>query len=105
MLFLRVLGKILLAAAFVAFAYDGAHILATPSEGLELASISTYLKTYIPNGRESLEQFFLARGSDYVWTGLVQPLLVLPVSILLGGLGALLFLAGYRRPPPEIITD
>ncbi len=105
MLFLRVLGKTLLFAAFVALAYDGARILATPGEGLMLTSLSTHLKTYIPNGREDLEQFFLANAPEYVWTGIVQPLLVLPVSIVFGVLGAVLFLAGYRRPPPEILAD
>jgi len=105
MLFLRVVGKTLLFVAFVALAYDGVRILATPNEGLLLTSLSTHLKTYIPDGRENLERFVLGNGPAYVWTGIVEPLLVLPVSILFGALGALLFLAGYRRPPPEIAGD
>jgi hypothetical protein len=105
MLFLRLLGKCLLFAAFAALAYDGARVLATPGEGLLLTSLSTHLKTYIPQGRESLERFFLEHGPAYLWNGIVEPMLVLPVSILFGVLGALLFMAGYRRPPPEIVSD
>lgn len=105
MLFLRVLGKTLLFAAFLALAYDGARIIATPNAGLLLTSIFTYLQTYAPAMRENLEQFFLAQAPQYVWSGIVEPLLALPVSLLFGVLGALLFLAGYRRPPPEIIGD
>jgi hypothetical protein len=105
MFFLRLLGKCLLFAAFIALAYDGARILATPSEGLLLTSLSTHLKTYVPQGRESVEHFFLDHGPAYLWSSVVEPLLVLPVSLLLGVLGAALFMAGYRRPPPEIVTD
>lgn len=39
--------------------------------------------------------------SDYV----VEPLMTLPISLVLGTAGAILFLLGYRRPPPEIVSD
>ena len=104
MLFLRLLGKTLLFAAFVALAYDGARFLASPGEGLLLTSLSTHLK-HIPKGREMLEGFFLAHAPSYLWNGVVEPMLVLPVSILFGAAGALIYLAGYRRPLPEIPTD
>ncbi|MBI4724755.1 MAG: hypothetical protein HY765_07190 [Rhodomicrobium sp.] len=105
MLFLRLLGKLFLFLAFIALAYDGARIIATPGEGLLLTSLSTHLQTHIPQGQENLEHFFLGHGQAYLWNGLVEPLLTLPVSILFGVLGALLFMAGYRRPPPEIVSD
>jgi hypothetical protein len=105
MLFLRIFGKLLLFVAFLAMAYDGARILATPGGGLLLTSISMHLKTHIPQAQESLEQFFLAYAPSYLWNGIVEPLLVLPVSILFAVAGTLLFLTGYRRPPPEIPTD
>jgi hypothetical protein len=105
MLFLRLIGKCLLFAAFAALAYDGARILAAPGAGLLLTSLSTHLKTHIPQGRETLERFFLDQGPAYLWYGIVEPMLVLPVSILFGALGALIFMAGYRRPPPEIVSD
>ena len=104
MLFLRLLGKTLLLAAFAALAYDGARILASPGEGLLFTSLSTHLK-HIPQGREMLEGFFLNHAPPYVWNGIIEPMLVLPVSILFGAAGALIFLAGYRRPPPEIVRE
>jgi hypothetical protein len=104
MLFLRLLGKTLLLAAFVAAAYDGVRILASPGKGLLLTSLSTHLR-HIPHARESLESFFLSYAPGYLWSGIVEPLLVLPVSILFGALGALIFIAGYRPPPPEIAGD
>jgi hypothetical protein len=105
MLFLRLLGKLLLIAAFLALAYDGARMIATPNEGLPLTSISAYLNTYAPHVRENLERFFLDHGSEGLWKNAVEPMLALPVSLLFVILGALIFLAGYRRPPPEIIGE
>ncbi|HWJ19397.1 MAG TPA: hypothetical protein VNR65_11795 [Geobacterales bacterium] len=104
MLFLRLLGKTLLLAAFAALAYDGARILASPGEGLLFTSLSTHLK-HIPQGRELLESFFLNYAPPSLWNGIIEPMLVLPVSILFGAAGALIFLAGYRRPPPEIVRE
>ena len=104
MLFLRLLGKTLLLAAFAALAYDGARILASPGEGLLFTSLSTHLK-HIPQGRETLEGIFLNHAPPYLWNGIIEPMLVLPVSILFGAAGALIFLAGYRRPPPEIVGE
>ena len=105
MLFLRVLGKTLLFIAFLALAYDGARILATPSRGVSLTSLSTHLNTYLPGAREGLERFLHGHSADTAWTAIAEPLLGLPVSILFGALGAVLFLAGYRKPPPEITGD
>ena len=104
MLFLRVLGKILLTGAFIALAYDGVRILATPGEGVLLTPLATHLKTYLPGALASVERLFLAFGIVNFWTGIAQPMLSLPASLLLGVPGALLFLAGYRRPPPEIVS-
>jgi hypothetical protein len=104
MLFLRVLGKTLLIVAFVALTYDGVRILATPGEGVLLTPLFTHLKTHIPGALESLERLFLFLGAPYLWAGIARPLLGLPASLLFGALGALLFLAGYRKPPPEIVS-
>lgn len=105
MLVLRILGKGLLFIAFVALAFDGARILASPGEGLLFTSLSMHLKAHLPNALDGLQHFFLTYLPSYIWVNFVEPMLVLPVSILFGVLGTLLFLAGYRRPPPEIIND
>jgi hypothetical protein len=105
MVFLRILGKALLFLAFLAAAYDGARNLATPGQGLLLASVSTYLKTYFSSGGADLEGFFLASGPAWIWNGIVAPLLWMPLSLLLAALGTALFLAGYRKPPARIFSD
>ena len=97
MLFLRLLGKTLLLAAFVALAYDGARILASPGEGLLFTSLSTHLK-HIPQGREMLEGFFLNHAPPYLWNSIIEPMLVLPVSILFGAAGALISLQDTGVP-------
>ncbi len=104
MLFLRLSGKTLLLAAFVALVYDGVRILASPGEGLLFTSLSTHLN-HIPHSREVIQGFFLHHAPPYLWNGIVEPMLVLPVSILFGAAGALMFLAGYRRPPPDIVEE
>jgi hypothetical protein len=104
MLFLRVLGKALLIVAFVALAYDGARILATPGEGVLLTPLSKHLKSHAPAALDGLELLFLNAGAPNLWAGFAKPLLGLPASLLFGALGALLFLVGYRRPPPEIVS-
>lgn len=104
MLFLRLLGRTLLFAAFLALAFDGVRMLASPGEGLLLTSLSTHLQR-IPEASENLRSFVLAHGPAYLWSGIVEPVLVLPLSLLLGALGAVIFLAGYRSPPPEISGD
>lgn len=99
------MGKALLFAAFLTAAYDGAHSIAAPKQGLLLTPLSAYLNSYIPGSVDDLGRFFLANGPSYVWTALMQPLLESPLCILFAALGALIFLAGYRRPPPEIAGD
>lgn len=105
MILLRLLGKLLLFLAFVALAYDGTHMLASPRAGLLLGSLSSYLQKLNPGGPENLKSFFLGHAPAYIWSGLIEPMLVLPVCILFGVLGVLLFFSGYRRPPPEIVSD
>ena len=104
MLFLRVSGKALLIVAFIALGYDGARILATPGEGVLLTPLSAHLKNHMPGGPEGVEHLLLNLGAPSLWAGLAKSLLGLPASLLFGVSGALLFLAGYRRPPPEIVS-
>lgn len=95
MFFLRLLGKLLLFAALLAMAYDGVRILANPGRGFLFTSLSTHLSS-LPDLRANLEGFFLANAPSYLWTGIVEPLLALPVSLLLAAAGTLIFLAGWR---------
>ncbi len=105
MLILRTIGKLLLFAAFLALAYDGARFLATPGEGLILASSAAILKSYAPSLLDDLPRFFTAHGPDFIWSRIVEPLLILPLALVSGALGTLLFLAGYKRPAIEIVSE
>jgi hypothetical protein len=102
---LRAAGKAFLFLACAALALDGMRLIATPRDGLVLTSLAMYLDAYAPQARETLQSFFLASAPGFVWTNLVEPLLILPVSLVAGGLGVLLFMAGYRPPAPEIVRE
>lgn len=101
----RVLGKLLLALAFGALAFDGARMLATPGGGLMLASLSDHFAVYAQGTEAELREYLLSAAPPFVWNSLVGPMLAFPLSFLLGSLGAILFLFGYRRPPPVIVSD
>jgi hypothetical protein len=105
MVFLRVLGKTLLFLGFIALAFDGVCNLATPGQGLLVASASTHLKALLPNGAADLERAFQAIGPSWFWTVFIGPLLALPLPLLLGGLGTAAYLAGHRKPPPVLYGD
>jgi len=104
MLFLRITGLTLLFGGFAALVYDGVRLLASPGRGFPLTSLSRQLDR-VPDAQESLQRFFLDNAPSYLWNGIVEPLLVLPIFLLFGFAGILLFMAGYRKPPPEIVGD
>jgi hypothetical protein len=98
----RLLGLTLIVLGFAALTYDGvctlanAEITANSSKQLwQLLSAQTFEAS-----RESLNA-----SVPYLWNAIVTPLLLLPAWVLSGALGSLLFLAGYRRRPPEIISE
>jgi hypothetical protein len=105
MLFLRALGKTLLFLAFIALAFDGARSLSTPDQGLLFSSAATDLKVFLPNGAADLQRLFLLIGPSWFWTVFIAPLLLLPFWLLLGGLGAALYLAGFRKPQPLLYGE
>lgn len=105
MALLRFFGMFFLAVAFAAIAYDGARMLATPDEGLLLASTRQHLATLLPGVEPQLEEAVRSLGVPLIWEGVISPLLALPLSFVACALGAGLFLLGYRRPPPEIVSE
>jgi hypothetical protein len=104
MLFLRVSGLTLLIGAFAALVYDGIRLVGSPGRALPLTSLSAQLDR-APDTHEAVQRFFLDNAPSYLWNGVVEPLLVLPIFLLFGVFGALLYLAGHREPPPEIVSD
>ena len=105
MLLLRFVGRLFLTLAFLSLAFDGIRVLATPGAGLMFASLRDHFATYAKGAEPALHGFILSIGSPFLWDDIVDPLLSVPLSLLCGVLGAAFFLLGYRRPPPEIVTD
>jgi hypothetical protein len=98
----RLLGLSLVSLSFAALAYDCVRVLAngeitaTPARQLWM----TLSARSFESARDMLDA-----SVPYLWNAIVTPLLLLPAWALLGAFGSLIFLAGYRRQPPEIISD
>jgi hypothetical protein len=104
MLFLRITGKLLLVVAFLAVAFDGARMLASPGRGLAFTSLRQHLTSYAPETSAAIESKLQA-GTGYALAFVAELALNLPLTLFAGVLGAMLFLLGYKRPPPEITGD
>ncbi|HSI41988.1 MAG TPA: hypothetical protein VLA00_15705 [Xanthobacteraceae bacterium] len=94
---LRFLGVWLLAGGFVALVVDGTRSMA--SSALVMTSFG---EAWFAVGEASLagfQQSVEARLSPEVWERLAVPLLMAPLSVVLGGIGLLLLLLGRRRLP------
>jgi hypothetical protein len=97
---LRLLGYSLLCIALAGAAYDGARLIADKG-ALAFTSVIEYWQMLGPESlaatREAIEQI-----SPYVWSPLLMAVLVLPGWLVAGGLGILVYMAGYRRPRPTL---
>jgi hypothetical protein len=98
----RLLGLSLLVLAFTVLAYDCMRMLANGE-----IMISTSKQLWLSLSERTFEpaRSRLDTAVPYLWTAVILPLLALPAPVLLGAAGSLLFLAGYRRKPPEIVSD
>jgi hypothetical protein len=99
---LRSLGLTCLALAFTIFAYDSVRMLAN---GESAASSGKRLWLMFSPRTFEAAQNALDSSVPYLWNAAVIPLLALPAWVLLVTLGSLSFLAGYRRKPPEIVSE
>ena len=93
---LRLTGYLFLCVAPVAAAFDGTRMIADKDD-LAFTSFITHWQLLHPHSLE------IARGAveqvnPYLWSPLLMTVLVLPTWVVTGGLGILLYLAGYRRP-------
>ncbi len=99
---LRFFGLAFLACALAALAYDGTRMLANGE--LVASSLRQLGVTFAPDQLVALEAWG-QEAIPYLWTAAVTPLLLLPSWMTLAALGSLLYLAGHRPKPPEIIAD
>ncbi|MDX2266455.1 MAG: hypothetical protein NW215_15965 [Hyphomicrobiales bacterium] len=101
-LIVKSVGVVLLGAALAALAYDATRMLA--NGGLAVSSLRQVWATFAPETLTSAEAW-VTGAAPYVWTAIVGPVILFPAWMVLGGLGSLLFLAGYKPTPPEIVAD
>jgi len=96
----RLLGYLSLCLALAAATYDGTRMLADQGE-LAFTSVLEHWQALHPDSlagaRGAVEQI-----NPYLWSPLAMAILVLPAWMVAGGLGLLLYLAGYRRPRPAL---
>lgn len=98
----RILGMALLCMGAATLAFDGIRMLANNA-----VSVSSLRSIMLLADAAAFEawQSAMRESIPYLWTTVLLPLMVFPAWMVLGGLGSVLFLAGYRPKPPEIIAD
>jgi hypothetical protein len=101
-LFLRTFGLLLLSGGFGALVYDGVRMFANAA--FSPAPARMLWQTLSAGSFESARNWADA-SIPFAWNVIVSPLLMLPAWVLLTAAGTLIFLAGYRPKPPEIIPD
>lgn len=97
---LRLTGYLLLCLAMAAVAYDGMRMIADNGR-LVFTSFEEHWLAIAPGSMEA------ARGaveqvSSLLWSPLITTVLAFPAWMVIGGLGVLVYLSGYRPPRPAI---
>lgn len=97
---LRFLGYFFMCVAIAAFAYDGAQTIADNGR-LTFTSVEEHWLNLSPASFEAVRDFIVGINS-YLWSPVLMTILVFPAWAVSGGLGLLLYLAGYRPPRADI---
>ncbi len=97
---LRLCGYFFLTLAMAAVAYDGARMIADNGR-LAFTSMQQHWLNLSPGSLDAARTAVEQVGV-YLWSPLIMTILVLPAWVVAGGLGTLLYLAGYRPPRPTI---
>jgi hypothetical protein len=90
----RFLGQLLLAGGFIALIVDGTRSIA--GGYLLVTSLGKGLSETFPALYQSLQKGIEA-NSAFLWDPVLATLLLLPVSMALGGLGALLIVFSHKQ--------
>ncbi len=99
-MFLRLVGYFFLCVAIAALAYDGMRMIADNGR-LAFTSVEQHWITLAPASFEAARAF-VEHINSYLWSPLLMTVLILPAWVVFGGLGTLIYLAGYRPPRPSI---
>jgi hypothetical protein len=90
----RFLGVLLLAGGFIALIVDGTRSIA--GGGLMITTLDRGLGETFPALFQSLRDGIAAK-SAFLWDPVVATLMLLPVSVALGGGGALLIILSHKQ--------
>jgi hypothetical protein len=96
----RVAGYLFLCVALAAAAYDGARIIADKG-ALSFTAVIQHWEALNPHGLAATRAAIEA-VSPWLWSPVMMSVLMLPAWVVAGGLGIMLYLAGYRRPRPSL---
>lgn len=97
---LRLSSYFFLCVALAAAAYDGTRMLADKG-ALAFTSVLDHWTLWHPASLEAARAAIEGINA-YLWSPLLMTVLVFPAWAVAGGLGVLLYLAGYRRPRPAL---
>ncbi len=93
----RLIGLLLLAGGFIALIVDGTRSIAAGR--VMVTSISRGTSAVFPSLYQSL-QSSVENVSAFLWDPVLTTLMLAPVSVAFGGVGALLILLSHRRSAP-----
>ncbi len=104
MLLLRLIGVWLMLLAVVALVYDGTAMLANNGT-IVFTSLGEHWFALHPASLNSAQAGIERHVAPFLWDPVVTTLLLLPAWVVAGGLGALVYMTGYRRKKLEIYTN
>jgi len=104
MLILRLLGVWLMLLAVVALTYDGTRVLAD-NGALVFTSLGEHWFAIHPPSLNATQAAIERHVAPFLWDPVMITLLLLPAWVVVGGLGALLYLLGYRRKRLNVYTN
>jgi hypothetical protein len=94
-LLIRFLGLLLLAGGFAALVVDGTRSLA--SGGFSFTSLSHGAAEISPAGYSALQATIEQRLAPFIWDPIIVTMFLTPVSVAMGGVGALLILVSHKQ--------
>jgi len=96
-LLIRLIGLLLLAGGFIALIVDGTRSIAAGH--VTVTSVSKGTAALFPGLYQTL-QANVENLSAFLWDPVLTTLMLAPVSVAFGGVGALLILLSHRRTAP-----
>jgi hypothetical protein len=97
---LRLIGYFFLFLALAALAYDGTRMIADNGH-IAFTSVEQHWLRLAPASMEAAQRV-IEGANAYLWSPVLMTVLLMPAWMVAGGLGTLIYLAGYRPPRPSI---